>query len=62
MQAEVRTCTFVEPRRRQDASLRPLLRRRAGGRAPAEDRPSGVAHAIGHIDDRADAPATRDGD
>jgi hypothetical protein len=27
---------------------------------PAEDRPAAVAHAIGHIDDRAEDPSTRD--
>jgi hypothetical protein len=49
--------TLVESGRRgEDTSLHGDPRPSAGGRDPAEDRPSAVANAIGHINDRADAP------
>ena len=43
----------------QDASLYSDPQPIAGRRDPAEDRPSAVAHAIGHIDDRAGVPSAR---
>ena len=47
MKTEVRSCTFVEPQGREDASLRSILRPSPEGRDSAEDRLSVVAHAIG---------------
>ena len=61
MKTEVRSCMFVEPQGREDASLRSILRLSPEGRDPAEDRLSVAAHAIGPINDRVGIPATRDG-
>ena len=59
-QAEVRICTSIEPQREERTPpCTAIPRPSAGGRDPVPEPPSVVANAIGHIDDRAGVPSTR---